>query len=395
MAKKDPVYGRMLRMGMVGGGPGAFIGDIHRKAARMDGQVRLVAGAFSSSPRKAEQTGREQFVAPERTYGSWREMIEKERALPDEARIDFVSVVTPNHLHFPVAGEFLRAGFHVVCDKPMTLNVKEARELKKIVQGSGKVFMLTHTYAGYPMVKLARDMVRQGDLGKVLKVVVRYPQGWLIRPIERMGAKQAEWRTDPKRAGAAGCMADIGTHAENLVEYITALTIKRLCADLTRFIEGRPLDDDGNCLLQFEGGAKGVLYASQISTGEKNALTIDVHGEKKSLHWRQEAPDSLLVRQVDGPAMIWRRGTDYVARKSAGAARATRLPPGHPEGFIEAFGNLYANAAETIRANIAGVKPDPRALDFPNVDDGVRGMQFIEAVVKSARGGAKWVNLPK
>jgi predicted dehydrogenase len=395
MAKKHPVYGRMLRMGMVGGGPGAFIGDVHRKAARMDGQIELVAGVFSSSSRKSKQTGREQFVDPKRTYGSYQEMIAGELALPDDQRIDFVSIVTPNHLHFPVARDFLLAGFHVVCDKPMTFNVKEAQQLKRIVEQTGKVFALTHNYTGYPMVKLARDMIRQRDLGKILKVVVKYPQGWLIKRIEKMGAKQAEWRTDPKRSGASACMGDIGTHAENLVEYMTDLKIKRICADLTKFVNGRLLDDDGNCLVQFEGGAKGVLYASQISIGKENDLTIDVFGDKKSLRWRQEDPNYLLVRQDDVPNMTWSRGNDYVARKSAAAARATRLPAGHPEGFFEAFANIYLNAAETIRASIAGVKPDPLAHDFPTVDDGLRGMQFIEAVVKSAKGGAKWVTMPK
>lgn len=394
MAKQHPVYSRKLRMGMVGGGPGAFIGEVHRKAARMDGGIELVAGAFSSSARKSKQTGREQYISAQRAYGSYEQMIAGELDLPAAERIDFVSIVTPNHLHFPVARDFLQAGFHLVCDKPMTLNVREAKALRKIVGKSRRVFALTHNYTGYPMVKLARDMVRQGDLGKVLKVVVQYPQGWLIHPIERQGAKQAVWRTDPRRSGAAGCMGDIGTHAENLVEYITGLRISEICAELTRFVKGRRLDDDGNCLVRFSNGAKGLLFASQISAGEENDFTINVYGEKKSLRWRQEDPNDLFVRNLNGPVEVWRRGNDYVGAKSAAAARATRIPFGHPEGFIEAFANIYANAAETIRAREARVRPGPLALDFPTVDDGVRGMQFIEAVVKSAAMGARWVKVP-
>ena len=395
MAKKHPIWTRRLRMGMVGGGPGAFIGEVHRKAARLDGGIDLVAGAFSSDPRKSKRTGRELYLNPGRVYGGVAEMVEREAALPECERIDFVSIVTPNHLHFPVARDFLKAGFHVICDKPMTLNVKEARELRRLVARTGKVFALTHNYTGYPMVKLARDLVRGGDYGKVLKIVVKYPQGWLIRPIERIGAKQAEWRTDPKRSGAAGCMGDIGTHAENLAEYVTGLRIREICADLTTFVKGRKLDDDGNCLVRFDGGAKGLLYASQISVGEENGLAINVHCEEGSLEWRQEYPNDLLVRQTDAPVEIWRRGNGYVAAKSAAAARGTRLPAGHPESFIEAFANIYCNAAETIRAVEAGTKADPLALDFPTVDDGLRGMLFIETVVKSSKLGARWLKMPK
>lgn len=395
MAKKHPVFSRKLKMGMVGGGPGSFIGEIHRKAARMDGQIEFVAGAFSSDPKKSTQTGSEQFLDPSRVYGSWKEMIEKESKLPEGERIDFVSIVTPNHLHFPIARDFLQAGFHVVCDKPMTFNVKEALALRKIVGKSKKVFALTHNYTGYPMVKLARDMIRQGDFGRILKIKVQYPQGWLIHPIERQGAKQAEWRTDPKRSGAAGCMGDIGTHAENLAEYITGLRITEICADLTTFVKGRKLDDDGNCLVHFQNGAKGLLFASQISIGEENGLAIWAYGEKRSLEWHQEHPNTLYVRQINKPVEVWRRGNEYVGEKSPAALRATRLPFGHPEAFIEAFANIYINAAETIRCITAGVSPDPLAADFPTVEDGVRGMQFIETVVRSARMGAKWVKFPK
>jgi predicted dehydrogenase len=382
-------------MGMVGGGPGAFIGEVHRKAARMDGGIRLVAGAFSSDPEKSRQTGREQLLDPRRVYGGVAEMIRGERSLPPEERIDFVSIVTPNHLHFPVSRDFLRAGFHVVCDKPMTLNLREALALREIVRKSKKIFALTHNYTGFPMVKLARDMVRQGDLGRVLKIIVQYPQGWLVQPLERRGQKQAEWRTDPKRSGVAGCMGDLGTHAANLAEYITGLHIREICADMTTFVSGRRTPDDGNCLIRFDGGAKGVLIASQISIGEENDLAIWVYGEKRSLEWFQENPNELYVRGIEQPVQVWRRGNSYIGAKSPAAARAMRVPFGHPEGYIPAFANLYVNIAATIRAALDGVKPDPMALDFPTVDDGVRGMQFLEAAVKSSRLGAKWVKLPK
>jgi predicted dehydrogenase len=395
MAKKHSVYGRKLRAGMVGGGPGAFIGEVHRKAMRMDGQIDLVAGAFSRDPKKSRQQGRELFMDKKRVYGSHAEMIEKELALPDEERIDFVSIVTPNDSHFPIAAAFLKAGFHVVLDKPMTFNVAEAKKLVQVVRKSRKVFALTHNYTGYPMVKLARKMVGDGDLGKLRKIKVQYPQGWLSTFLEKTGAKQAVWRTDPKQSGAAGCMGDIGTHAENLAEYVTGLKIVEICADLNTFVRGRKLEDDGNCLVHWQKGVKGLLFASQISIGEENGLAIWVYGDKASLEWHQEHPNDLHVKKPDGPVEVWRRGNDYIGEKSPAAGRATRIPFGHPEAFIEAFANIYVNAADTIRARIAGVKPDPLALDFPTVDDGLRGMQFIEAVVKSAKMGAKWVKMPK
>lgn len=390
---QHPIFSRKLRMGMVGGGPGAFIGEVHRKAARMDGQIELVAGSFSSDPEKSKKTGFEQFLGPDRIYGNWQEMIQKETRRPDG--IDFVSIVTPNHLHFPVAAGFLKAGFHVVCDKPMTLDLKEARELRNIVRKSGKVFALTHNYTGYPMVKLARDMVKAGDLGALRKIIVQYPQGWLYNALEKSGAKQAVWRTDPLMSGAAGCMGDIGTHAENLAEYITDLRIVELCADLNTFVEGRRLDDDGHCLVHWEKNVKGILYASQVSVGEENGLAIRVYGDKAGLEWHQENPNYLHLKRPDAPVEVWCRGNGYVAARSPAAARAARIPFGHPEGFIEAFANIYINVAETIRASIAKVEPDPLALDFPTVKDGVRGMQFIETVVKSAKLGAKWVKLPE
>jgi predicted dehydrogenase len=378
---------------MVGGGPGAFIGEVHRKAARLDGGIELVAGAFSSDPDKSRAMGQELYLDPARTYASFQEMAEAEAKLPEGERIDFVSVVTPNHVHFPVAKTFLEAGFHVICDKPMTFTLDEARKLKAIVDSSGLVFALTHNYTGYPMVKLARDLAREGELGRVLKIIVQYPQGWLIHPIEREGAKQAAWRTDPAKAGASCCMGDIGTHAENLAEYITGLRISEICADLTTFVEGRPLEDDGNCLLRFEGGAKGILFASQISIGEENNLAIWVYGEKKSLEWHQEYPNDLWVRRPDGPVEKWRRGNDYVGGRSPAAGRATRLPFGHPEAFIEAFANVYVNATDTMRKRILGQEPDALELDFPTVDDGLRGMAFIETVVESASNGAVWTKM--
>ena len=378
---------------MVGGGPGAFIGEVHRKAARMDGGIELVAGAFDVNPRKSKQMGREQNIDPKRAYPNYETMIEKESKLPEDKRIDFVSITVPNNWHFPMAKAFLEAGFHVLCEKPMTMDVKEALALEKIVRQSRKVFGLMHNYPGYPMVKLARDMVKQGDLGKIFKIVVQYPQGWLIRPIEREGQQQALWRADPKQSGAAGCMGDIGTHANNLAEYISGLKVQRICADLTTFVKGRRLDDDGNCLLRFNKGAKGVLHASQVSIGEENNLAIWVYGEDASVEWHQEHPNYLYVNRLNAPQEVWKRGNDYVSEKSPAAGRATRLPFGHPEAFLEAFANNYCNFADTIRAKMERKKADPLALDFPGVKDGVRGMKFIEAVVKSSGKGAKWVKI--
>ncbi|MHC4397284.1 MAG: Gfo/Idh/MocA family protein [Planctomycetota bacterium] len=386
---------RKLKMGMVGGGPGAFIGEVHRKAARMDGQIELAAGAFDINPRKSKQMGKELYLNSKRVYRNYEEMIERELKLPEGERIDFVSITTPNNWHFPIARDFLKAGFHIMCEKPMTFNVKEARALQKIVKKSRKVFGLMHNYTGYPMVKLARDLARGGELGKIRKIVVQYPQGWLATPLERTGHMQAAWRTDPKQSGAAGCIGDIGTHAENLSEYITSLKIREICADLTRFIKGRRLDDDGNCLLRFNNGAKGILHSSQISIGEENGLAIWVYGEEKSLEWHQEHPNYLYVKVPDGPLQVWRRGNDYVGAKSPAAGRATRLPFGHPEAFLEAFANNYCNFADTLRAKTTRTKPDKLALDFPNVDDGLRGMLFIETVVASAKSKQKWMKMKK
>ena len=384
---------RKLRMGMIGGGPGAFIGEVHRKAARMDGQVELVAGAFDIKPAKSKQMGRELCIAPNRTYNNYPEMIDQECALPEDQRIDFVSITTPNNWHFPIAKDFLKAGFHVMCEKPMTMTLKEAKALEKIVKSTRRIFGLMHNYTGYPMVKLARDMVLQGDLGSILKIVVQYPQGWLIHPIERQGQQQAAWRTDPKQSGAAGCIGDIGSHAENLAEYISGLKIQEICADLTTYVKGRRLDDDGNCLLRFNQGAKGLLHASQVSIGEENNLAIWIYGEKRSLEWRQEHPNYLYVKEIDAPVQIWCRGNEYITAKSPAAGRATRIPCGHPEGYIEAFANIYRNFTDTIRAQILGRQPTDLELDFPQVAQGVRGLAFIETVVAAGKAKQKWVKM--
>lgn len=382
---------RKLRFGMIGGGRGAFIGAVHRIAAQMDGQAQLVAGAFSSDPERSAASGQDLFLDPTRVYGSYAAMAKAESALPEDQRLDFVVIVTPNHQHFPPAKLFLEAGFNVVCDKPVTFNLTEAKALKKIVAKTGKVFALTHNYTGNAMVKQAREMVRSGELGEIRKIVVEYPQGWLSTNLEGTGQKQAAWRTDPKRSGAAGCIGDIGTHAENLARYITGLQIDSLCADLTAFVKGRKLDDDGNILVRYKGGAKGVLLASQICVGDENNLNIRVYGAKAALEWYQEHPNELVVKFPDKPRQTWRRGNGYLGDPAKGA---TRIPPGHPEGYLEAFGNIYRDAFRAITAEVQG-HPPPKDLDFPTIDDGVDGMAFIEAVVKSSKAGAKWVKMPK
>ncbi|MDE1170244.1 MAG: Gfo/Idh/MocA family oxidoreductase [Verrucomicrobium sp.] len=377
---------KKIRMGMVGGGEGAFIGAVHRMAAALDGQIELVAGAFSSDPARSRASGRALFLPEERCYGSHAEMFAAEAARPAAERIEFVSIVTPNFLHFPVAEAALRHGFPVLCDKPLTLTLDEAVRLAALVRETGLPFGLTHNYTGYPMVKEARARVAAGDLGAVRKVVAAYPQGWLAARIEAGGQKQADWRTDPARAGLSCCMGDIGTHAENLAEYVTGLRLEAVCADLATFVPGRPLDDDGSVLLRFRGSARGVLHATQVAAGEENGLSLQVYGEKGSLHWRHEEPNSLTLLWPDRPREIVRAGAGPL---SEAARRHTRLPAGHPEGFLEAFANLYRNFAAALRARAAGEAPDP-ALDFPGVADGVRGMAFLEAVVASSLGEKKW-----
>ena len=378
---------RKLRMGMVGGGIGAFIGAVHRMAAQLDGECELVCGAFSSTPERSRKSGELLYLPPERVYGSYEEMFEKEKQLPIGERMDFVAIVTPNFMHFPPAKMALENGFHVMCDKPMTLNLAEAKELESLVEKTGLMFGLTHNYTGYPMVKEARDMLINGAIGTVRKIVVEYPQGWLATKLEDTDNKQASWRADPSRTGAANCMGDIGTHAENLSEYITGLKITELCSDLTSFVEGRTLDDDGNILIRLDNGARGVLFASQIAVGEENGLRIRVWGEKGGLEWKQEDPNNLIVKWLDKPMQMLRPGNEYLGER---AAMNTRLPAGHPEGFIEAFANLYRNYIMVLRAVLNGEKPKPEYLDFPNVHDGVRGMAFIETAVESSSNGSVW-----
>lgn len=377
-------------MGMVGGGIGAFIGEVHRKAAAMDGHIELVCGAFSSDPERSKRSGRELYLPDERIYGTFDEMYEKEGALPEGERMDMVSIVTPNHVHFPAAKAALENGFHVVCDKPMTVSLEEAVELRRLVGETGLLFALTHNYTGYPLVKEARKRIADGELGEIRKVVVEYPQGGLSTRLEAEENKQAAWRTDPNRSGPAGAMGDIGTHAENLAEYVTGLTISELCADLTTFVPGRQLDDDGNVLLRFENGAKGVLHASQISAGEENNLKIFVYGEKGGIEWHQQEPNTLYLRHRDRPAELLRAGNGYLSEI---AAFNTRTPFGHPEGYLEAFANIYRNVAFTLQSRLKGEKPVPEALDFPTVGDGVRGVAFIEAVIASGRSERKWTPL--
>ena len=376
---------------MVGGGRGAFIGGVHRRAANLDGQIELVAGAFSSDPKKSKLSGKDFYIDPSRTYGSYSEMAEKEALLPVGERIDFVSIVVQNYLHFDVAKTFLKAGFNVICDKPVTLDLSQARELKKIITKSKKVFALTHNYTGYPMVKHARDMVKKGKLGKIIKVVCEYPQGYAITALTGETKAISNWRADPKIAGVSNCMGDIGTHAENLVHYITGLEIDRLCADLSVNIPNRTLDDDGNVLVRFKGGARGIIYASQVSNGDENDLNIRVYGTKKSIEWHQEEPNDLLVKDARAPRQVYRRGNDYV---TGAAADNTRIPFGHPEGFIEAFANVYNAASVAIRDEVAGKFPRKSGYDFPDIRDGIIGMAFIETVVKSSKSKEKWVKFP-
>lgn len=376
---------------MIGGGRGAFIGAVHRIAALMDGKAELVAGAFSSDAERSKASGADLFVDPARAYGSYQEMAAAEAKRPAGERLDFVVIVTPNHQHFPPAKLFLEKGFNVVCDKPVTFNLEEAKKLRALVKKTKKVFVLTHNYTGNVMVKQARALVRAGELGEIRKIVVEYPQGWLSTHLEASGQKQASWRTDPKRSGAAGCMGDIGTHAENLARYITGLHIDTLCADLSTFVKGRKLDDDGNILLRYKGGAKGVLHSSQICVGDENNLNIRVYGTKAALEWYQEHPNELVLKFPDKPRQIWRRGNGYIAPE---LAQFTRIPFGHPEGYLEAFANIYLEAFRAISAEVSG-QPIPTDLDFPTIDDGVEGMLFIDTVVKSSKAGARWVKFPK
>ena len=378
-----------LRMGMVGGGIGSFIGDVHRKAASIDGMIELVCGAFSSNKEKSIASAKELGISGNRAYGSFEEMIEKESLLPEDKRMDFVAIVTPNHMHFPPAKLALEKGFHVICDKPVTLTLDEALELEKVVQSSGKIFALTHNYTGYPMVKQAKAMIAKGDLGDLRKINIQYLQGWLATAVEKTGQKQASWRVDPEKSGIGGALGDIATHAENLAEYITGTKIKELAADLTAFGDGRVLDDDGNVLLRFENGAKGILTFSQIATGEENNLGIRVYGTKGSLAWYQENPNELTVYWLDKPKQIYTPGGNGTYPESSDYVR---IPAGHPEGYLEGFATIYRSFAKELNSFKNG-KPMSKQPDFPTIFDGVRGMQFIYAAVESNKNNAKWTKL--
>lgn len=382
---------RKIRMGMVGGGRDAFIGAVHRSAAALDGQIELVCGAFSSSAEKSRVSGADLFLPEARIYDDYEQMFVREAALADSESMDFVAIVTPNNCHFDIASKALRAGFHVMSDKPATFNLDEAKALQMIVTESGLVYGLTHNYTGYPLVKEARKIVGDGQIGKVRKIVVEYSQGWLSSKLEDTDNKQAAWRTDPAQSGVCGCMGDIGTHAENLLEYITGLRIEYLSAELTTFVEGRRLEDDGNVLLRMDNGARGVLFASQISAGEENNLNIRVYGEQGSVSWQQQQPNRLLLKWLDRPEQVIRAGVNKDL--SPVSVYNSRTPAGHPEGYLEAFGNLYRNFAHVLQARLEGREPDPDDLDFPSIDDGVRGMAFLETLVKSATSAEKWTKM--
>lgn len=381
---------RKLRYAMVGGGQGAFIGAVHRKAMALDGQYELVAGALSSTPEKARASGRELGLQEDRNHGDWQALLADELKRGPSDRIDLVSIVTPNHLHFPVARAFVEAGFHVVCDKPLVHTAAQANELAAAVRQRGTVFGVTYNYGGYPMVRQAREMVKAGELGTIRKVVVEYNQGWLATRLEGEGNKQAAWRTDPAQSGGAGALGDIGSHAENLVATVTGLEIEALCADLGALVPGRALDDDANMLLRFRGGARGVLVASQVNTGLENGLRLRVSGTLGTIEWWQEEPNRLTHFPHDGPPRVLTRGAAWL---HPAALKAGRIPPGHPEGFIEAFANVYLGVAAAVRAHAAGRKPDPLEADYPDVEAGARGVRFIEAVLASSRSQDKWTKL--
>ncbi len=383
----------LLRLGMIGGGQGAFIGAVHRSAARLDGNIELVAGAFSSTPEKSVASGRELGLANDRCYPTWQAMLDGELARPADERIDMVSIVTPNHAHYEPAKAFAEAGFHVILDKPMVNTIEQADDLVGTVRERDVVFAVTYNYSGYPLVKQAREMIRSGELGEIRKVIVEYNQGWLAEKLEETGQKQADWRTDPARSGVGGCIGDIGSHCEQLVSYITGLELDSLCADLTSFVPGRRLDDDANLLLRFKPvngspPARGLLFASQICIGRENDLRIRVWGTKGGLAWHQETPNQLLVHRPGQPDHIYRRGNDYLCDA---AKSATRLPAGHPEAFYEAFANIYAGVAKAIRAGAGAM--GPARFDFPGVADGARGVRFIHKAVENSRSETKWTRV--
>jgi len=381
---------RKLRMGMVGGGLTSFIGPIHRKAAGIDGEIELVCGAFSVIPGESKQTGEALYLNPKRVYETYQEMFEIEKNIPADQRIDFVSVVTPNHVHFGPSKMALESGFHVIVEKPIAFSLDEAKTLQKVVAKTGLILGLTHTYTGYPLVKEARNMVATGKLGKIRKVFVEYPQGWLSTLLEGTGNMQASWRTDPKQSGMGGAIGDIGTHAANLAEYITGSQITEICAMLNAVVKGRKLDDDASMLLRFDNGASGVLMATQVAAGEENNLNIRVYGEKGGLEWRQEDPNTMIVKWLGKPKEIIRAGQAYL---SDDAKAFTRTPAGHPEGYLEAFANIYRAFGKAVRDYKPGKKINAAKYDFPDVEDGVRGMSFVQTAVKSANSNQKWTKL--
>jgi predicted dehydrogenase len=379
---------RKLRMGMVGGGTGSFIGDVHRRAAAIDGMIELVCGAFSSTAEKSIASGKDLNLDEARCYGTFEEMIQKEKALPADKRMDFVAIVTPNHMHFPPAKMALENGFHVVCDKPVTLTLDEATELQSVIKKSGKLFALTHNYTGNSMVKQAKAMIAKGELGTIRKIQAQYLQGWLSTSLEKTGQKQAAWRIDPKKSGIGGALGDIGTHAENLIEYISGLKIEEIAADLGKFGEGRILDDDGNMLIRMENGAKGSISISQIALGEENNLAIKVYGTKGSLEWHQENPNELITRWLEEPKKIYTPNGNGLHPE---ALEVSRIPAGHPEGYLEAFATIYKNFSKHLTAINNGesiAKPD-----YPTVEDGIRGMKFIYAAVESDKNNSSWTKI--
>ena len=370
---------RKIRMGMVGGGPGAFIGAVHRIAARLDGEIELVSGVFGRDPAKSRACAEELYLDPARGYADYQSMIKAELALPEDQRIDFVAICTPNQFHFPVAKAFLEAGFHVLCEKPLAMSSAEALELEALVKKNGKLFCLMHNYTGFPMVRQARQLIAEGKLGTIRKVNVEYSLGWLAAP---NAGKQAAWRVDPKQAGISGCMGDIGTHAQNLIEFVTGMPIREVSAELATFVPGRALDDDGSVLLRFDGDARGVIFASEVATGEENNFILKIYGDKAALEWHEQDPENLIIRSNDAPIQVLRRGWPGTGEA---AAQNSRLPAGHPEGFIEAFANIYKMFAEAIRSGKPG--------DYPSVSDGVAEMRFLEAIVANSNGTEKWTKI--
>lgn len=381
-----------VRMGMVGGGEGAFIGAVHRWAAALDGEIELVCGAFSSDAERSRRSGEALHLPAERVYSDYQTMMDSEATLPADQRMQFVAIVTPNHMHYPVAEAALRAGFHVMSDKPATFTLSEALQLRDLVKETGQLYGLTHTYTGYPLVKEARERVAAGELGTIRKIVVEYPQGWLASTEDEQDNKQAAWRLDPKQAGISCCIGDIGVHASNLAEYVTGLKISEVCADLAPVVPGRELDDDGSILLRFNNGAKGVLMASQVSVGEENALRLRAYGDKGGLEWSQQEPNTLWLKYNDQPTQMLRTGLPYLGEL---AQANTRTPNGHPEGYLEAFANLYMAFAGQIRARENGTAMDARSADCPGIEDAVRGMTFIELAVAASNSDVKWHNFPE